>query len=56
MVPEQFRGKTVLATNLYGLRVTVIFLLTQKAPADLPRRILVKNNKIIVARAASVAL
>lgn len=38
MAPEQFQGKTVLATDLYGLGATLIFLLTQKAPADLPKR------------------
>ena len=36
MAPEQFRGQAVLATDLYGLGATLIFLLTQKDPADLP--------------------
>jgi serine/threonine protein kinase len=36
MAPEQFRGQAVLATDLYGLGATLIFLLTQKNPADLP--------------------
>jgi serine/threonine protein kinase len=38
MAPEQFRGRTVLANDLYGLGVTLIFLLTQKSPVDLPKR------------------
>ncbi len=38
MAPEQFRGQAVLATDLYGLGATLIFLLTQKDPADLPQR------------------
>ncbi|HEY9602635.1 MAG TPA: serine/threonine-protein kinase [Allocoleopsis sp.] len=38
MAPEQFRGRTMLATDLYGLGVTLIFLLTQKSPVDLPKR------------------
>jgi eukaryotic-like serine/threonine-protein kinase len=37
MAPEQFRGQAVLATDLYGLGATLIFLLTQKAPTDLPQ-------------------
>ena len=38
MAPEQFRGKAVLATDLYALGATLIFLLTRKAPIDLPHR------------------
>jgi eukaryotic-like serine/threonine-protein kinase len=38
MAPEQFRGQAVLATDLYGLGATLLYLLTQKAPADLPQR------------------
>ncbi len=37
MAPEQFRGKAVLSTDLYGLGTTLLFLLTQKFPSDLPR-------------------
>ena len=38
MAPEQFRGKAVLATDLYGLGATIIYLLTSKSPTDLPQR------------------
>jgi eukaryotic-like serine/threonine-protein kinase len=38
MAPEQFRGKATLATDLYGLGTTLIYLLTRKTPADLPQR------------------
>src|SRR6476469_2141631 len=38
MAPEQFRGKAVPATDLYGLGATLLFLLTQKFPSDLPRQ------------------
>ena len=38
MAPEQFRGKAVFATDLYGLGTTLIFLLTRKSPTDLPQR------------------
>jgi eukaryotic-like serine/threonine-protein kinase len=38
MAPEQFRGKAILATDLYGLGATIIYLLTCKTPADLPQR------------------
>jgi serine/threonine protein kinase len=38
MAPEQFRGQGVLATDLYGLGATLIYLLARKAPADLPQR------------------
>lgn len=38
MAPEQFRGQAVLSTDLYGLGTTLLFLLMQKSPADLPQR------------------
>ena len=38
MAPEQFRGQAVLSTDLYGLGTTLLFLLTQQSPADLPQR------------------
>ncbi len=38
MAPEQFRGQAVLATDLYALGATLIYLLTQKDPSDLPHR------------------
>jgi len=38
MAPEQFRGKAVLATDLYGLATTLLFLLTGQSPAELPQR------------------
>ena len=38
MAPEQFRGWAVLATDLYALGATLISLLTQKSPTDLPHR------------------
>jgi ankyrin repeat protein len=36
MAPEQFRGQSVPATDLYGLAATLLFLLTHRSPADLP--------------------
>jgi len=38
MSPEQFRGRAALATDLYALGATLISLLTQKSPTDLPHR------------------
>ena len=38
MAPEQFRGKALPATDLYGLGTTLLYLLTQKHPADLPQK------------------
>lgn len=38
MAPEQFRGQAVLATDLYALGVTLLYLLTRKDPTDLPQR------------------
>ena len=37
MAPEQFRGKAVLGTDLYGLGATLVFLLTRKPPTELPQ-------------------
>jgi len=36
MAPEQFRGQAVPTTDLYGLGATLLFLLTQRSPSDLP--------------------
>ncbi|MEG4404944.1 serine/threonine-protein kinase [Microcoleus sp. MON2_D5] len=48
MAPEQFRGKAVLSTDLYGLGTTLLFLLTQKFPSDLPReKLKVKFRDIV---------
>lgn len=38
MAPEQFRGQAKLATDLYGLGATLLFLLTHTSPADLPEK------------------
>jgi serine/threonine protein kinase len=37
MPPEQFGGRTVPASDLYGLGTTLLFLLTGTNPADLPQ-------------------
>ncbi|WP_310481752.1 serine/threonine-protein kinase [Chamaesiphon sp. VAR_48_metabat_403] len=36
MAPEQFRGQAVLATDLYGLGTTLLYLASGKDPADFP--------------------
>ncbi len=36
MPPEQFRGKSVPASDLYALGATILFLLTGRSPTDLP--------------------
>jgi predicted Ser/Thr protein kinase len=36
MAPEQFRGQSLPATDLYGLGATVIFLLTHRDPKEIP--------------------
>ena len=42
MAPEQFFGKSVPATDLYGLGATLIYLLAGVHPADLP----IRNGRI----------
>ncbi|AFZ27730.1 serine/threonine protein kinase [Cylindrospermum stagnale PCC 7417] len=38
MPPEQFGGRTVNASDLYGLGTTLIYLVTGTHPADLPQK------------------
>ncbi|NET56538.1 MAG: serine/threonine protein kinase [Symploca sp. SIO2E6] len=40
MPPEQLRGQTVFASDLYSLGATLIFLLTGKSPETLPQKML----------------
>ncbi|MEO1690586.1 MAG: hypothetical protein AAFR63_03505 [Cyanobacteria bacterium J06631_6] len=37
MAPEQFRGQTLPATDLYSLGATLLYLLTHRSPAELPQ-------------------
>jgi len=36
MPPEQYRGKALPASDLFGLGATILFMLTGRSPADLP--------------------
>jgi eukaryotic-like serine/threonine-protein kinase len=36
MATEQFRGKSIPASDLFGLGATILFMLTGRSPADLP--------------------
>ncbi len=38
MPPEQFRGQTQPASDLYSLGATLVFLLSGKSPAELPQK------------------
>jgi serine/threonine protein kinase len=38
IAPEQFSGQATLATDLYSLGATLLFLLSRRDPADLPQR------------------
>jgi serine/threonine protein kinase len=48
MAPEQFRGRAVPASDLYGLGATVLYLLTHRSPADLPQSRLKVNFRSYV--------
>ena len=36
MAPEQFKGRAVTATDLYGFGATLLYLLTHRSPTELP--------------------
>ena len=38
MSPEQFRGRAVPSTDLYGLGGTLLYLLTHSSPAEFPQK------------------
>ncbi|MBE9040958.1 serine/threonine protein kinase [Oscillatoriales cyanobacterium LEGE 11467] len=38
MPPEQFRGQSFFASDLYALGATLLFLLTHRSPEELPRK------------------
>ncbi len=38
MAPEQLHGRATAASDLYGLGVTLIFLLTRREPHDIPQK------------------
>jgi len=37
MAPEQFRGQADCSSDIYGLGATLLFLLTQRSPSELPQ-------------------
>jgi serine/threonine protein kinase len=51
MPPEQFGGRTVVASDLYSLGATLIYLVTGTHPADLPQ----KDGRIIFEQAANLS-
>ncbi|MGC9504580.1 serine/threonine protein kinase [Baaleninema sp.] len=51
MPPEQFRGKAFLASDVYALGATLLFLLSHRSPEELPRHRL----KIDVQKAIQVS-
>jgi serine/threonine protein kinase len=55
MAPEQFRGRAVPASDLYGLGATVLYLLTHRSPADLPQERLKVNFRSHVSISNSFA-
>jgi eukaryotic-like serine/threonine-protein kinase len=51
MAPEQYRGKALPVSDLFGLGTTLLFLLTGRSPADLPEI----RMKIDFRRAVSIS-
>lgn len=55
MAPEQFSGRALPASDLYGLGATLVFLLSGREPANLPQQNLLLNFRPFVECSAPFA-